>query len=107
MWIRGAQADAGLHLRLEHVVGFRGGQQWPRLGQEQVVGPFDRHDVGVLGDRPERPVRRIVHPCHRVVRPQVGQRRMKPGIVRVRGRIRQHLRGVIHRRRAHPRSSSS
>ena len=30
---------------------------------QTVVGPFDGHDVGMLGDRPERPVWRVVNPA--------------------------------------------
>ena len=63
-------------LRLGHIVGRCGGQKGSWLGQEQVVVPLDGHDVGVLGDRPERPVRRVVDPGDGVVRPQTGQRRV-------------------------------
>ena len=86
---------------LPKIVGFGGGEQRPWLGQEQVVVPLDGHDVGVLGDRPERPVRRIVDPRDGVVRPQMGQRRVQPCVVGIGRRIGQNLRGVIHRRRAH------
>ncbi len=88
------------------VVGRGGRQQRARLGQEQVVGPLDGHDVGVLGDRPERPVRRVVDPRNGFVGPQMGERGVQPGVVGVRRRIGQYFRGVVHsghgdRRTAH------
>ena len=42
-----------------------------------VVGPLDVHDVGVLGDGPERRVARHLDPRNRGVGSQMGQRRMK------------------------------
>ena len=90
---------------LGEIVGFGGGEQRSWLGQEQIVVPLDGHDVGVLGDRPERPVRRIVDQGDRIVRPQMGQRRVQPCVIGIGRRIGQDLGGVIHRGRAHSRSS--
>ena len=98
---QGADADPGLDLGLEDVVGLGGGQQGTRLGQEQVVGALDVHDVGVLGDRPERPVGRIVDPRHRIVGSQMGECRVQPVVVGVCRRIGQYLGGFVHRWRAH------
>ncbi len=103
----GAQTHPGVELLLGEVVGRGGGKQRPRLGQEQVVGALDGHDVGVLGDRPERSVRRVVHPRHGIVRPQMGQRRVQTCVIGIGRRIGKNLRGVVHRRRAHTGSSQS
>ena len=56
------------------------------------------HDVGVLGDRPERPVVRHVDPRHRGVGAQMGQRRMQFRLVGVRLRVGEHLGGFVHDR---------
>ena len=56
MWIRVLIPTRGLLL-----VGLRRHQHRPRRIGEQRVGPLDRHDVGVLGDRPER----AGNPAHR------------------------------------------
>ena len=49
-------------------------QHRPRRVGEHVLCPLDRHDVGVLGDGPERLVVGHVDPRHRSVGPQMGQR---------------------------------
>ncbi len=102
-----AQAHPRLQLRLGQVVGLGGRQQRPGLAQPQVVGPLDVHDVGVLGDREERPVRRLIHPRHRVVRAQPRQRRVQPVVVGVRRRIRENLCRLVHCPSGHPKPPSS
>ena len=96
-----AQAHAGLELGTRLVVGLGGLQQRTRLADPQIVCPLDVHDVGVLGDRPERPVRRDVDIRHGGMGAQVGQGAVQSFLVRVGGGIRQHLRGVVDDRRAH------
>ena len=90
-----AQPDPGVLLLFHHVVALGGHQQGARAADEQFVVPLHRHDVGVLGDRPERPVGLVVDPRHRAVRPQMRQRRMEPVVVRVGGRIGQDRRGLL------------
>jgi hypothetical protein len=74
-------------LGLGDVVAFGCAQQWARLADEQLVVPFDRQDVGMLGDRPEWSIRPIVNPRNGIVRPQMGERRPQPLIVGVGRRI--------------------
>ena len=75
------QADArppiSEHLLVE--VGLQ--QEWAWVIGEQVVLAFDLHDVGVLGDRPERPVPGLVDPGHRCVGPHLSQCLVQPGLV--------------------------
>ena len=98
---QGADADAGFYLSLQCIVGLGGGQQRAGFRQEQIVRALDGHDVGVLGDRPERPVRRVVDPRHRIVRPQMGECGVQPGVIGICRRIGQYLGGVVHGWRAH------
>jgi hypothetical protein len=60
-------------MRPGEIVGLGGLQQRPGLAEKQVVGPFDLHDVRVLGDRPKRSVRRNVDQADRCVGAQVRQ----------------------------------
>ena len=93
---QGAQPGAGLEVAQQRVVGLGDGQQRPREVGEQVVLPLDVHDVGVLGDRPERPVGADVDPGHRSVRAQVRQRLVQPLLVGVGLRVGQNPGCGVH-----------
>ena len=96
-----AQAHAGVELGARLVVGLRGLQQRSRLADPQVVRPLDVHDVGVLGDRPERTVRRHVDVRDGRVGAKVGQGGVESFLVGVGGGVREHLGGVVDDWRAH------
>ena len=93
---QGPQAGAGLQVPQQCVVGLGDRQQRPGVVGEQVVLPLDVHDVGVLGDRPERPVVADVDPGHRSMRAQVSQRLVEPLLVGVGLRIGQHTGCGVH-----------
>jgi hypothetical protein len=92
---QGAQAGAGLDVAAQGVVGFGDRQQRTWVIGEQIVLPFDLHDVGVFGDRPERPVLGNVHPGHRSVGTAVSQRLVQSLLIGVGLRIGQHPRGGV------------
>src|SRR5581483_5042070 len=61
----------------------------------------------MLGDGPERPIRRRIDERDRCMGPQIAQRNVKPLVVGVGGRIGQYPGGVIDGQRAHRFSSRS
>jgi hypothetical protein len=86
---------------MRHIVGRRGRQQRAGCAEKQVIGTFDVHDIGMFGDRPERPIRAPVDQRHRRVGAQVGHRCVQPRLVGVGGRVGEDLRRFIDDRRAH------
>jgi len=90
-----AQPHPGVQLLARHVVALGSGQQRPGFVDEQIVGPLDFHDVGVLGDGPERPVGPDIDQRHRRMGAQVGQRRMQPRFVGIRRRISEYPRCLV------------
>ena len=65
------------------------------VGEQHVVA-FDVHDVGVLGNRPERAVLRHLDPRNRRVGAQMSKRRMQLRLVGVGQRIAKDLGGFVH-----------
>ena len=98
---QGAQPHPGVQLLTRQVVGRRGGKQRPWLVDEQIIGPLDRHDVGMLGDRPERTVGRAVDQRHWCVGPKVGQRGVQPRFVGIGCRINEDACGLVNDRCVH------
>ena len=70
---QGAQASAGIDIAQECVIGIGDREKWPREVGEEGIVPLDIHDVGMFGDRPERPVRRNVDPGHRSLFAQMSE----------------------------------
>ena len=56
---------------------------------------LDLHDVGVLGDRPERVEALRFHQVHRRLATKERARGVEPRFVGVRSRVREHLAGVV------------
>ena len=69
----------------------RGGEQRARRVAEVLVVALDIEDVGVPGDRPERPVALRLHPHDRVLASQHPARGVEPLLVRVRGRVHEDI----------------
>jgi len=96
-----AQPAAGGEVGLGQVVLVLGQQHRARGVDPQLVVPLDIHDVGVLGDRPERVIALDVDVGDRRVLAQVGQGGVQAIFVGVGLGVGEDLRSVIDDRRSH------